>query len=120
MTYTDYAAQARSYQSVAAAATRRAKRDAEVAAQCYALAGEARRTERWLTQAPELWRPDIHYTPADYERRQASHVRLAGVFLRSSFRESGSAQFYRELAGRYRAMEAKRTARLAEVCEVPA
>jgi hypothetical protein len=115
MSYTDYAAEARSASATASNATRRAKRDAGLAAQQYARAAEAARLARQLTAHPELGRETGFFTPAHQEGHAATLTRLGDVYLRSSWRETGQAEFYRDLAGRYRALRDRRDARLVEL-----
>jgi hypothetical protein len=113
MSYTDLAAQARSYASTAAAATRRAERDAREAEKFYRTAAGMRRRAARLTQDPQLWHPESLHTPAQYEAQAASWTKTADVYLRSSWRATASAEFYRGLAARYRAMAARQAATLA-------
>lgn len=102
MSYTDHAAEARSNSRVAAAATRRAKRDAEEAERFYLLARQLRRSAARLTTQPWLWGPG--YTPAELERNAVSWTRTGDVYLRASFHSTENAEFYRDLAARYREM----------------
>jgi hypothetical protein len=111
MTYTDHAAQARSYQSTAAAATRKAAREAAAAAEHYATAASVRRNAAWLAGRPELWGAD--FNPAELEARVAAWVKLGDIYLRASWAADASAAFYRGLAGQYREMAARRAASMA-------
>jgi hypothetical protein len=108
MTYTDHAAEARSNSRRAAAATRRAKRDAQEAERFYLLAAELRRQAAWLTGRPSLW--DESYTPAELERRARSWTRNGDTYLRGSFRADDSAVFYKGIAASYRKMAASHAA----------
>jgi hypothetical protein len=110
MTYTgtDHGKQATSYSRTASAATRRAKRDAHQAAECYATAGEARSYGSWVTQHPDLW--GLGCAPAVLDARARSWTRTGDTYLRASWNATVSAEFYRELAGRYRALAARRAA----------
>ena len=103
MSYTDFAKEARSYSSTAAAETRRAERDAMAAAQYYTRAANSRHQAADLTSRPHLWDPEFEYTPRHLEATAASWAKLADCYLRSSFRSTASAAFYRDLAARYRA-----------------
>ena len=109
--YTDHAAEARSHQSTAAAATRRAAREARQAADCYEQAALVRTQVAWLTARPDLWDADYH--PAELEARVASWEKLGGIYLRASWAADKSAAFYRRLGGQYRDMAARQAARLA-------
>lgn len=113
MTYTDLAAQATSYSRTASAATRRAEREAHQAQHFYDQAARQLRLAASLTQQPRRWMPEADYTPARFETDARSWARLADSFLRSSFRATESAAFYRDLAGRYREMHARRMASMA-------
>jgi|SRR3974390_2499398 len=104
MSYTDHAAQARSYASTAAAATRRAEREARNADESYRHAARKRREAARLTRNPASWMPEYGHIPAEHEREAATFVRIGDLYLHSSFRETGQAARYRELAARYRAM----------------
>jgi hypothetical protein len=115
MTYTgnDLAAQARSYSSTASAATRRADREAERAADFYRTAATVRGQARWLAGRPELW--DHNYTPAELDAQARQWTRLGDSFLRASFDATASAEFYRDLAASYRQMQASREASIAQL-----
>jgi hypothetical protein len=113
MTYTDLAAQARSYSRTASAATRRAERDAHRAQAYYTEAAHWARLAAMLTQQPQRWLPEIGYTPASQDDTAREYIRLGDTFLRRSFSATDSAAFYRDLAARYREMAAKRAARMA-------
>ena len=105
MSTKDYAAQARSYRSTAAAFTVRATRDARFAEQEYARADWARRHALWLTQRLHLNRPEEKYlSPAWYEQMAATSTRLADSMLQGSWKDDENAAFYRQLAATYRQM----------------
>lgn len=106
MTYTDYAAQARSYSATAAAATRRARKEAAYAADNYDLAAHDRWRASAMAQRPMNSRS--LELAAHYEDRARMFTRTADASLRHSFHATGNAEFYRELAGRYREMDARR------------
>ncbi len=113
MSYTDHAAQARSYSRTASAATRRAERAAHQAQGWYTEAAHQRRLAASLTRAPWRWLPEIGYTPAAHEDQARTWERLGDTYLRMSFSATSSAAHYRELAASYRTMAAERAARLA-------
>jgi hypothetical protein len=104
MSTLDAAAEARRASATAGGYTRRAERDARLAASLYASAAGMREHARWLTARPRAW--DVAGTPAMAEATAASRSRLADAMLRSSFHATQSAAFYRDLGARYRAMAA--------------
>lgn len=110
---TAHDAQARSYASTAAAATRRAARDAQTAAEGYRDAARALRSARWLTRHPELQRASTGHTPAQLEHTARVHTAWADSWLRMSWNATDSAEHYRQLAASYRGMHAGQLARLA-------
>ena len=110
MSYTDHAATARSYVATAAQSTRRAKRDAQTAADFYALADSWKRHAAWYTSHPDLVRSE---TAAHCEQNARSWGRSADAMLRSSFHATRTAQFYRELAAKYREMAARHALQVA-------
>lgn len=114
--FTDHAAQARSYSATAAAATRRAARQARMAEQMYSAEQNKLRHARWLTSRPGLW-DGASFTPARYEADALSFRRMGDMYVKSSFRATDSATFYREMAAKYRDMAARQAARLAETTE---
>lgn len=102
MTYTDHKAEARKYSATAAAATRRAEREAHQAQDSYETAERVARQAAWLTGRSDLW--DLDWTPAELESRVRSWVKMGDVYLRSSFHATSQADFYKDLAARYREM----------------
>ena len=102
MTYTDHRSQARSYSATAAAATKRAEREAQRSADAYRSATQMARQAEQLTRSPRLW--DASYNPAELEARSRSWASIGDTYLRSSFRATESAAFYAGLAASYRDM----------------
>lgn len=100
----DHAASARSHSSTASAATRRAERNALEADEYYRLAARSLGRAVWLTARPDLWSIQYSYTPAHLESDARNWEKLGDLYLRSSFRATDSAEFYRDLAAKYRAM----------------
>jgi hypothetical protein len=111
MTYTDHSREARKYSATAAAATRRAERQAREADSAYRQAAAMDRQAAWLTQRPDLC--DRDYTPAMFEGRARSWVLMGNSCLRASFRATDSAVFYVELAASYRQMAKRQAERMA-------
>lgn len=107
MTYTDYAAQARSYAATAAAATRRARRDAKLAEDAYRAAADRRQLAAWLTVRPGFWDLALSTTPADADAAAATWTRIGDTYLQGSFASTDNARFYRDLAARYRVLAAR-------------
>lgn len=97
----------------ASAMTRRAAREAQEAHDFYQHAARTRREAAKLTQQPYLWVGD--YNPATLEDRARSWQRVGDTYLRSSFRSTAQAAFYRDLAARYRAIAARAALRAAEI-----
>jgi hypothetical protein len=114
MSYTDHAAQARSYSRTASAATRKAESEAHKAQGWYLAAAQQRRLAALLTsRGPGNWYPEAGYTPAALEDEVRAFERLGDSYLRSSFSATGSAAHYRDLAASYRDMAASQAGRLA-------
>jgi hypothetical protein len=106
---TGHAASARSYSRTAGNATRRAEREARSAAECYATAAECARYAAWSARRSDMW-GDGFASPAELEDRVRSWTRMGDSYLRASWNATESAGFYRELAARYREMDARRAA----------
>lgn len=108
---TNHHATAASYSAQAGGQTRRAKRDAELAAEFYGHAAATTTQAAQLTRRPEFWTG--YYNPAELEARAASWTRAADTMLRASFHATAAAQLYRDLAARYREMAGQADARMA-------
>jgi hypothetical protein len=102
---TDYAAQARSYSATAAAATRRARKDAAFSADQYESAAHNSWRASAMTKRPMNSRS--LELAAHYESQARSDTRVGDTYLRASFHADGLAEFYRGLAARYREMAAR-------------
>lgn len=99
MTYVSTADRIAEYKRIARRERRRSKRSAENAAEWYALARSHRGTATWLTRRSELWTPE--FQPAQFELLANTYVRLADLYVRSSFHEYGQSRFYFQLARDY-------------------
>jgi hypothetical protein len=106
---TDYQATASGYRRAADRDNRRARRDAQQAAETYAAAASVARSAAWLTGRPDLW--EDNWTPARLEANVATWERLGDTYLRMSWRATESARFYRRLARTYDDMGAIRAQR---------
>lgn len=111
MTHTDYAAEARSASATAASFTRRAEREAGQAASAYVHASRYLRSAAQLAECPGSWRTWLN--PATEEAKADSWTRTGDVYLRATFHSTGQAEFYRDLAARYRELRDRRAASLA-------
>ena len=105
--------QANSYTRQAGAHTIKAKQVAEHAATWYQVAADSHRRATALARRPWAW-DDADYNPATLDQDARTWTRTADIMLRSSFRHTQHAAFYRGLAADYRRMAADEDARLAE------
>jgi hypothetical protein len=105
---TDLASRARSSSATAAAYTRSAEKYAHRADEAYQTACRWQRMAAQLTGSYRLWLGN--WTPAVLETNAVAWTSIGDIYLHSSFRDTGQAKFYRQLAADYRAMAAQREA----------
>lgn len=82
MTSTSIEDLATRYRKTAKRYRRQERKDAEMAAEWYALAASKLSNAAWLTQHPDLWTKD--YTPASQEDFAWTLNSLADLYLRTS------------------------------------
>jgi hypothetical protein len=87
------------YRRQARGERRRAKKDAQYAAEWYAAAERNYRFAAWLTQRPEIWTENG--TPAQREELARGYANLGDIFLRSSANYTRMSRFYFGLARHY-------------------
>lgn len=108
ITIPSHAETAASYRREASKHYHAARRDAKRSAGAYRTAKSVEQHVAWLTRRADL--AEREYTPESLAAEARTWVSIADTWLRSSFRSTDLARFYNDLARRYEAMAAARTA----------